>query len=35
MNIDPAARANSKDFRITFLRRFLVTHRRIDYGASS
>ena len=35
MNIDPAARANCKDFRITFLRRFLVTHRRIDYGASS
>ena len=26
MNIDPAARANCKDFRITFLRRFLVTH---------
>jgi hypothetical protein len=25
MNIDPAARANCKDFRIVFLRRFLLT----------
>jgi hypothetical protein len=30
MNIDPAARANCKDFRIAFLRRFLFTHRRIE-----
>src|SRR5712692_5177853 len=29
MSIDPAARANCKDFRIVFLRRFLFTHRRI------
>jgi hypothetical protein len=27
MNIDPAARANCKDFRIVFLRRFLFTAR--------
>jgi hypothetical protein len=25
MNIDPAAKANCKDFRIVFLRRFLFT----------
>jgi hypothetical protein len=30
MNIDPAARANCKDFRIVFLRLFLFTHRRIE-----
>src|SRR6266478_5785480 len=30
MSIDPAARANCKDFRIVFLRRFLFAHRRIE-----
>jgi hypothetical protein len=30
MNIDPPARANCKDFRIAFLRRFFVTHRQIE-----
>jgi hypothetical protein len=30
MNIDPAAIANCKDFRIVFLRRFLFLHRRIE-----
>jgi hypothetical protein len=30
MNIDPAPRANCKDFRIVFLRRFLFAHCRIE-----
>jgi hypothetical protein len=30
MSIDPAARANCKDFCIVFLRLFLFTHRRIE-----
>jgi hypothetical protein len=30
MNIDPAASANCKDFRIVFLRRFLFARHRIE-----
>ncbi len=30
MNIESIARANCKDFRIVFLRRFLFTYRRIE-----
>jgi hypothetical protein len=32
MNIDPAARANCKDFRIVFLRRFLLSAARWQRG---